>query len=396
MSETTPHQLLITLVHGTWGRGFFPRRRAKSRRPFWFEGGSPFLARLSAELGDIPHKITPLLWSGANSIFVRDKTARALADNLAAEYATHRQTTQLIIAHSHGGNIALRALHHLRQRRDASQLSEAEGSKPFVVTLATPFIEVHQADFGRRPLYTRVALLFLSVYLVTFPMVFVLDFLEPKLPQLHFSVLFYTWSSVWVFYIVFIVWWGWRWLFRRATARRNRVHELNVTTRLGESGSSQRTLVLRAVDDEASLVLALGTILNYITTLVIGIAFFLLGLSLGVMSWVAEEYFKMAFYPMVFGWIILTIILLCLLMLSRAVHGRELAMSPMECQINTQSTPDAVSLSKIVTLVRRTYIKSLRHGIYDHEDCAKAIADWVRSQHHHMTGAVENNYPYKP
>ncbi len=52
----------------------------------------------------------------------------------------------------------------------------------------------------------------------------------------------------------------------------------------------------------------------------------------------------------------------------------------MECQINTQSAPDAVGLSKIVTLVRRTYVKSLRHGIYDNEDCAKAISDWVRSR----------------
>jgi hypothetical protein len=51
-----------------------------------------------------------------------------------------------------------------------------------------------------------------------------------------------------------------------------------------------------------------------------------------------------------------------------------------ELQINTQSAPDAVGLSKIVTLARRAYVKSLRHGIYDHEDCAKTISDWVRSQ----------------
>jgi hypothetical protein len=34
-------------------------------------------------------------------------------------------------------------------------------------------------------------------------------------------------------------------------------------------------------------------------------------------------------------------------------------------------------------LVRRTYVKSLRHGIYEHEDCAKAISDWVRSHVRH-------------
>ena len=80
------------------------------------------------------------------------------------------------------------------------------------------------------------------------------------------------------------------------------------------------------------------------------------------------------------GFATLIIILFGLLSVARAVHGSELAVSPMECQINTQSTPDAKGLSEIVTLVRRTYVKSLRHGIYDHEDCAKTISDWVRSQ----------------
>ena len=53
------HQLLITTVHGTWGRGFFPkivrfkqwlrgliRRKRLSAPPFWFEEGSPFRVRL--------------------------------------------------------------------------------------------------------------------------------------------------------------------------------------------------------------------------------------------------------------------------------------------------------------------------------------------------------------
>ena len=76
----------------------------------------------------------------------------------------------------------------------------------------------------------------------------------------------------------------------------------------------------------------------------------------------------------------LILILFGLLSVARTAHGRKLAVSPMELQINTQSAPDAKGLSEIVTLVRRTYVKSLRHGIYDHEDCAKTISDWVRSQ----------------
>src|SRR5262245_31687878 len=51
-----------------------------------------------------------------------------------------------------------------------------------------------------------------------------------------------------------------------------------------------------------------------------------------------------------------------------------------ECQVNTHSAPDGVELSQIVTLVSHNYVKSLRHGIYEHEGCAKVISDWVRSQ----------------
>jgi len=110
MPEVARHHLLITLVHGTWGRGFFPRHRRRDRLPLWFEESSPFLARLSAELGDVPHKIKPVLWSGANSIFERDKTAHVLAEYLSAENAEHPQASQLIIAHSHGSAISHSAL----------------------------------------------------------------------------------------------------------------------------------------------------------------------------------------------------------------------------------------------------------------------------------------------
>jgi hypothetical protein len=131
--------------------------------------------------------------------------------------------------------------------------------------------------------------------------------------------------------------------------------------------------------------LALGAILNYVTArsityvllLYLLQALMLIPVALSVPAWVT-----MALYSgfVAFGILALGIILFVMLMVSRSVHGRELAVSPMECQINTQSTPDGRGLSAIITLVRRTYVKSLRHGIYDHEDCAKAISDWVRSQ----------------
>jgi hypothetical protein len=153
MAEIARHQLFITTVHGTWGCGFFPRRQRQNRR-LWFQEESPFLDRLIDQLGDIPHKITPLLWSGANSIFARDRTAHVLAEHLSDEHAEHPQATQLVIAHSHGGNIALRTLYLLRTR-DASRLCGPEMPTPLVVTLATPFVEVQHADLDIRPSVIR-------------------------------------------------------------------------------------------------------------------------------------------------------------------------------------------------------------------------------------------------
>jgi hypothetical protein len=391
------HRLLITLVHGTWPRGLFPKiarfkqwvRRLMRRKrlgppPFWFEEGSPFLARLSTELGDIPHKITPLLWSGANSIFVRDTTAHVLAEHLSAEHAEHPEATQLIIAHSHGGNIALRALHHLRQR-DASQLCEANAANPLVVTLSTPFVEVYPADFGRRPYFVRWALVGAIVWLQILSMEAVGDFFKGLIVEYEGAGVL-TFFGVRVFGLVLTFWWGFWWVSRRATARQNRLQALNDATQLGEAPSAQRLLVIRAIDDEASLVLAAGTIFSYLTAMAIRNIALLMCIWIAI-EMAASEYWgilskglKTFRYVTMRGIVVLTILLFGALMGWRALHGRELAVSPLECQINTQSTPDAVGLSRIVTLVRRTYVKSLRHGIYDHEDCAKTISDWVRSQ----------------
>jgi len=405
MSEVR-HQLLITLVHGTWPRGFFPRlfrfkqwirgligwRQPGEPPPFWFEEGNPFLARLSAELGDIPHKITRLLWTGKNSIRARDETSHVLAERLSAEHAEHpEEATQLIIAHSHGGNIALRALHLLHQP-DASRLCHADGADPLVVTLATPFVEVHHADLGLRPTFVRLAVFFPILVMLLgrlapeqlWPLaraIFPFDrfFLIPALISL--AVFLPLARFIWRY-----------WLFpdsQRATARQNQVEALRDATRLGEivSAQAQRLLIIRAIDDEASLVLALGTIGTYVTTTAIKYAFWIAFIPAPVafilFYFLHQRYEAVTLQSYedavtVVG-IAIIFILLGLLLVARSVHGRELPRSPMECQINTQSTPDAIGLSKIVTLVRHTHVRSLRHGIYGHEDCAKVIADWMRS-----------------
>jgi hypothetical protein len=373
MSEVARHQLLVTLVHGTWPRGFFPTLRRRNRSPLWFEESSPFLARLSAEFGDIPHRIKPLPWSGENSIFVRDKAAHVLAECLSAEHTEHPKATQLIIAHSHGGNIALRAL-HLLQQRDSAQLCGGDSAIPLVVTLATPFIEVHQADFGDRPSRVRVAIS-VSIALLLWLSVSVIS------DDDMFSSRMLIFTAVEFLLYGFLCWY---WIFRRAaaTARQNKVEALTDATRFGQivSAQAQRLLVIRAIDDEASLAFALGTIFHYVATRTIKYLFAVLPILLSLLTFMLGLLREPQFFIAAQVVACALIMLLGALTVSRSVHGRELAVSPMECQINTQSVPDATDLSQIVTLISHSYVKSLRHGIYEHESCARAISDWIRSQ----------------
>jgi hypothetical protein len=387
MSEIARQQLLITLVHGTWPRGVFPRIvrfkqwvRELTRRqrrgpppPFWFEEGSPFLARLSTELGDISHQMKALPWSGENSISARDNTAHVLAEHLSAEHAEHPQANQLVIAHSHGGNIALRAL-YLSQRRDSSQLCGRDSATPFVVTLATPFVEVHHADLGDRPTRVRWTIsgcIFTLIWLLPFT-IFQLELFSP--PVLIPVAVLLVIESLLSRY----------WISRRATARQNKVEALADATRFGPiaSAQAQRLLVIRAIDDEASLVLALGTMFNYGATKTIAYSSAILPILVGLLAFGLQAW-KPSGENYNFAQVIgtaLPIVLLGVLTASRTVHGTELAMSPMECQINTQSSPDVTDVSQIITLISHTYVKSRRHGIYEHEDCARAISDWIHSQ----------------
>src|SRR5215813_1201657 len=134
----------IILVHGTWGRGFFPKRREVSLYPpnkrYWFEEGSQFCAGLDAALksASLDWPIRAFLWSGANSVQVRDSAAQELSGQLRKDLQEDPDARAVIIAHSHGGNVALRALQHL----------DSMAGRIRVVTLATPFLRV----FARRSL----------------------------------------------------------------------------------------------------------------------------------------------------------------------------------------------------------------------------------------------------
>jgi hypothetical protein len=114
--------LLITLVHGTFATG-----------AAWTKDGSILRQQLEQRLGT-GLRFSRFDWSGVNSHKARQIAADELASHLMQLEREYPDFQQFLICHSHGGNVALRALPHF----DASRTIRG------VVTLGTPFITCHR------------------------------------------------------------------------------------------------------------------------------------------------------------------------------------------------------------------------------------------------------------
>src|SRR5262249_27317480 len=119
--------LRVTLVHGTQ---LIPVKRSA----LWSDSRSSFSKQLIAlaEQFDADITVTPFNWRGANSIIRRDRAAESLAEFLRHEHGEFPDSIQIVIAHSHGGNLALRAFERLAKVQPL----------PLLVTLATPFMSI--------------------------------------------------------------------------------------------------------------------------------------------------------------------------------------------------------------------------------------------------------------
>ena len=108
-------QVFVTLVHGTYAQG-----------AEWVRSG-PLCTKLAAK----GVKTLPFDWTGENSIEDRHLARVALTEHLRTVNAFCPEAKQIIVAHSHGGNIALQAANAIGRN------SNLVG----VVTLATPFFQ---------------------------------------------------------------------------------------------------------------------------------------------------------------------------------------------------------------------------------------------------------------
>jgi hypothetical protein len=182
--------VVIILVHGTilfarwpgifrfgqWvARTFRPKLEA-SRRPedvAWYKTDSLFTSWLSAALGSGPF-IQEFEWSGANNQWQRLCVAGAIGDGskgeqcganvetlrsrIARNEADYPDCQQVLVAHSHGGNVCMAALQDEQTRNRVSGL----------VCLSTPFLNVRR----RTDAATQAGYLQLGLWVIYFVVFF--------------------------------------------------------------------------------------------------------------------------------------------------------------------------------------------------------------------------------
>jgi hypothetical protein len=351
------------------------------------------------------------LWDGANSIASRNKAAASLATQLEELAIEHPNDPIVIVAHSHGGNVALRAA-HIAGKPSIENLR--------VITIATPFLQIrtytsfYEDGVAFDTPYLDVVVPFLlgsiSVLLihptvvmakVFFEFVFelvsscdtcLLDFLDSVIASLVKLVVvcaawflryviatrlvklivnpFPTYKGIWGKYDSSPEGWPYK---------PDRLASLSYY-------SVPRTdcdwlLVLRGIDDEASLSLAAGAIGNRMTHLFLGILLPILAGMFGLVffvGWTFGADWQILGLAGQLSSCIIATILLVLPGCFRSVFGRELLLGCWRCEIFADSAPDTTAGVHVKTFLRAgSEGGGLKHALYKNPEIAPYIAVWL-------------------
>jgi hypothetical protein len=121
-----PSTCVVTLIHGTW-----------AKHAAWTKIPSPLTEALANNLGR-GLRLESFQWSGRNLHYARSQAATALKQHIRKCSERYPEANHFIIAHSHGGNVALYAL------RDQQVRTQVRGT----VCLSTPFISCRRRELG--------------------------------------------------------------------------------------------------------------------------------------------------------------------------------------------------------------------------------------------------------
>jgi hypothetical protein len=403
---------IITMVHGTWPRGFPRLFRAAS--PLWFNEGSVFRSRLEPELRkeNIAATFRLFQWSGANSVFHRARAADELNGLLASD---PDNANSIVIAHSHGGNVAFRAISKLGSR----------GARIHLITLATPFLQAFPTWSG--PGFWDVYMPFFLVVTMGISIAMGTDLSTAPWPE-HLG--FGNWAAKVVFPSAVTSALLVRWIMnpspppaKRQSNRQTqkwacRPFRIAKAMNYDSAGpQAPNLLVIRGVDDEAALILAFGAIATRINRLALGAIWKLL-LPLACLLIVGSMleppvlvllghsdvfgsesilWAHRALFYKINGWFyeataVGALTLLAAPALFNTRFGREFLLGAIRCEVATDSAPDSTR-SRIITLetpYKRfpwqpaeepkqapSSSSSMRHQIYNYPGCVPEIVKWI-------------------
>lgn len=125
-------RIRIHLVHGTWAKGFFGASKA------WSEAGHDVYEKLRILL-PMNTAIETFLWSGKNSITAREQAAKELRAHFENSFRNFPNDRHMVVAHSHGGTISILAMAD----------PKIDGRIERLICLATPFTYVMKASLSR-------------------------------------------------------------------------------------------------------------------------------------------------------------------------------------------------------------------------------------------------------
>lgn len=211
--ETNP-EMLVVLIHGTWGR-----------RTEFLNEKDHLCDVLKTKLEDRKPEFRWLTWSGANLRIARSSACEYLVTKLNDAVCENKSIRSvLLIAHSHGGNIAYDAAAKMirlgvctRKSLDLTE-QQPEHEKPTiaVVALATPFLLEQENKLSFLHLLTPCAFVAIVIAIAYWPPWLKSFFLT--LLSGYLAVNVYVHSLIWLLIIASLFFIS-RWLLSLSTIR---------------------------------------------------------------------------------------------------------------------------------------------------------------------------------